>query len=505
MNQESIPRFLIFAKFRNQFIGIIFWIFSNLASFWRWLRGIFRGKVHGHARFMNRYEMSRFLNPFINQGLIFSRQHRLALCESFKNLCLTCPTGGGKTTRYIIPNLLNLDAKSSAVVTDPSGEIFERTSGHLQERGFCIQVLNPSNLAQSQYFNPLLFFRSAQELKHLAITISQHNTGTDTFWQSSAANILHICLSALSNIQDQELNHLGNVRFLLNHLGLEISEVKNFMARYLNDVMFTEYKAFVAQDQKVIANILSTARAALDLWSDADVVRFTSKNSIEIKNLRRKPTVTYLIIPEEKVRYFSLLINFFYSACFEYCLKNYGAGYLPVFFFMEEFGNLGRINNFASIATTLRKRQCSISIVLQDLAQLKAIYGQHDAASIFSGGMNNKLFFSGLDLETCAYLERVLGNNTAYDVVYGDFSENARTVAKPLLSVDEIRMLPQDKAILISGHHKPIKFAMPAYFENAEFNKLSQKKPFVFSGEGQREEVRFLQFDNIAKNTNQSC
>ena len=488
-------RFRFLVSFWNQLIGGVFWFCSKLASLWRYLRGIFRGSVHGHARFMNRYEMSRFLNPFKNRGLIFSKQHRLSFSESFKNLCLTCPTGGGKTTRYIIPNLLNLDAKASAVVTDPSGEIFERTSGHLKDRGFRIQVLNPSNLAQSHFFNPLAFFRSDQELKQLAVTLSQHNTGTDTFWQSSAANILHICLLALNNTQDDGVINLGNVRYLLNHLGIETQEVKNFMCMHLNDVMFTEYKAFVAQDQKVIANILSTARAALDLWSDSDVVRFTFRNTVEIENLRREPTVVYLIVPEEKVRYFSLIINLFYSACFEYCLKNYGAGFLPVLFFMEEFGNLGRINNFASIATTLRKRQCSISIILQDLAQLKAIYGQHDAASIFSGGMNNKLFFSGLDLETCSYLERVLGKNTVYDVVYGDFSEKARTVAKSLLSVDEIRMLPKHKAVLVSGHHKPVKMNMPAYFESAEFNKMAQKNPVEIETKEVKGEIRWLRFD----------
>ena len=406
---------------------------------------------------------------------------------------MVAPTGSGKTTRFVIPNLLFLEG--SAVVTDPSGEIFEKTSGHLQSRGFRIQVLQPADLNQSLRFNPLSRFRTSQELKKLATILSDNNTGSDSFWRVSAANILHVCLAAIVGTGNETQMHLGNVRWLLNHLGIETDEVKNFMCRTLDDVMFAEYRAFCAQDPKVAANVLSTARAAMDLWSDPDIVRLTSSNSIDIEALRREPTVIYLITPEDKIRYFSLILNLFYSTCFELCLKTFSPDVLPVFFFLDEFGNLGRLNNFSSIATTLRKRQCSISIILQDLAQLKALYGQHDAASIFSGGMNNKLFLSGLDLDTCVYLERILGVNTVYDVVYGDFSERARTVAKPLLSADEIRMLDQRKGILISGHQRPIKIKMPPYFESPLLSELIRKPPAKIQTDYQNEKIEYLKFD----------
>ena len=476
----------------HHFLSFLFFISKLFSTLYRWLKGIFRGKVHGKAHWMHKYEMMTFLSPWKNKGLILSENYRLSFEESFKNLCLVAPTGSGKTTRFVIPNLLKLEG--SAVVTDPSGEIYERTSGHLQSRGFRIQVISPAHLDQSLMFNPLSRFHTQPELKQLANTLCPNNIGSDSFWQSSAANILHICLAAVVGTKDEKLINLGNVRHLLNHLGIETDEVKNFMCRTLDDVMFTEYKAFVSQDPKVAANILSTARTALDLWSDPDVVRLTATNSVDIAALRREPTIIYIITPEEKVSYFSLIINLFYSACFEYCLQHHGKNALPVFFFLDEFGNLGRINNFAAIATTLRKRRCSISIILQDLSQLKAIYGQHEAASIFSGGMSNKLFFSALDLDTCQYLERVLGMNTVYDVVYGDYSEKARTVAKPLLSADEIRMLPKDKGILISGHKLPMKMKMPPYFKNAVLNKLTQKTPAEIKMNFPDKMIQHLQF-----------
>ena len=270
------------------FFGILYRLLKITDKAWRWLRGIFRSDVHGRARWMDQVEMSRFLSPK-HSGLVLSEKQRLSQDESFKNLSLVAPTGSGKTTRFVIPNLLNLEG--SAVVTDPSGEIFAKTSGQLQSRGFRVQVLQPADLNQSLRFNPLCRFRTSQELKKLATMLADNDTGSESFWRVSAANILHICLAAVVGAGDETYIHLGNVRWLLNHLGIETDEVKDFMCRTLDDLMFAEYKAFCMQDSKVAANILSTARAALDLWSDPDIVRLTASNSIDLTVLRKEPTI----------------------------------------------------------------------------------------------------------------------------------------------------------------------------------------------------------------------
>jgi len=153
---------------------------------------------------------------------------------------------------------------------------------------------------------------------------------------------------------------------------------------------------------------------------------------------------------------------------------------------------MGHINNFASIATTLRKRRCSINIILQELSQLKAVYGLHEAQSIYSGGMGNKLFLSGLDLETCAYLERVLGQNTEYDTVFGGVDDKARTVGRPLMSADEIRMMDEKEGILISGRQRPIKMKMPAYFRNSRLQAMTEKEPFAVEVDYRGEKVEYL-------------
>lgn len=420
---------------------------------------------------MNKVEENTFLSPK-HEGLILGKQ-RVSLSDSFKNLGLIAPTGSGKTTKFVIPNILN--CSGSVVVTDPSGEIFKYTAGHMKKRGYKIHVLQPADLSQSHRFNPLKRFKTPQQLRQLATTLATSAGGGDPFWTNTAINILYIGLMALSRCGNPAFQTLGNLRWLLNHFGVDGKAIKGFMAEHLDEVTFAEYKAFVAQDAKILSSILSSARASLDLWSDPDIIKLTASDSIDIDSFRTEKTITYLIVPEHQIGYFSLILNLFYTACFESCLElGSQPGLLPMFFFLDEFGNLGKIPRFASMATTLRKRGCSLCIILQELSQLETLYGREEAKSIFSGGMANKLFFSGLDLETCQYLERVLGRNTVYDTAFGGVSDRARTVAQPLMTLDEVRMMDDQTGILISGSQRPAKLDMLPYYKNPYFTRLSK-------------------------------
>lgn len=447
-------------------------------------------------------ERKRFLSPR-NKGLWLGPAHRLSRVDSFRNLALIAPTGSGKTSRFIVPNVLKADG--SIVVTDPSGEIFRLTSGHLNDRGYRIQVLQPNDVVKSVRFNPLAFWSTTQQLRQLAVILagSASTPQSEPFWTSSATNVLFFSLAAIKAVEDRRFVNLANLRWLLNHLDSESKAIDAFMAHHLNGAaspsspIYAEYQAFRSMDGRVRSNILATARASIDLWSDPEVCQVTSENTLDLASLRRAPTAIYLILPEHQVGYFGVLANLFYSTCFAHCLESgLSREDLPVYFLMDEFGNLGHITDAAMILTTLRKRKSSVSLVLQEASQLRATYGVDTATTILSGGAANRLFFGGVDLETADYVEQVLGETTVYDTVFGGFSEEAHTLEKPLLSADEVRRLEPRDAILISGSQRPVKLVMPPFFDVPSLDALTKKPALELDPRSDVGPIQFLNFGN---------
>lgn len=425
---------------------------------------------------MNFLERNRYLSPR-NKGLVLSNRYRLNLDDSYKNCAIIGPTGCGKSSYYLIPNVLKTNG--SCIVTDPSGEIFRATSGAMKKRGFKIQVLSPDDLDHSLRFNPIRYFNTPQELRQLAKILVDNGIPSthESFWKDTALNIIYICISALKNCGSEEFIHLGNVRMLLNSLSLNSEEIDLFMSTYLDDSLFSEYRSFLAQDDKVIANILSSARAALDAWSDPEIVKLTASNSVNIHSMKSEKTLTYITVPEHKISYFSIILNLFITSCFKFCLESdFDKQSLPIFFFLDEFANCGKINDFPSFCTVARKRKVSISIVLQSQSQLESIYGKNDAETILSGGITNKLFFSGSDLKTCSYVEKLLGSETRFEK-----DEDSRIVGRPLLNADQVRRMNRSKCILISGSYRPAKIRMKPYFKDKRLRKLSKIEPVNIS------------------------
>lgn len=89
--------------------------------------------------------------------------------------------------------------------------------------------------------------------------MSVRGRNADPFWATSAVNLLWLGVAALRNLEAERFVHLDNLRALLNRLGTRASGSHDaFMARHLSDQVLAEYRAFMAQDTKVLSSVLAT-------------------------------------------------------------------------------------------------------------------------------------------------------------------------------------------------------------------------------------------------------
>ena len=141
------------------------WFFAGKALYSWWRSREIRAENAG--RFLDSDERKDLLSPK-NQGLTLDGgQARLSADASFRNVAVVATTGAGKTASFILPNLLSLD-NASIVATDPSGTLYERTSGDLIRRGYKVYQLNPLDLMASIGFNPLSLANTNAEMQEIA-------------------------------------------------------------------------------------------------------------------------------------------------------------------------------------------------------------------------------------------------------------------------------------------------------------------------------------------------
>lgn len=449
--------------------------------------------LYGSARWMSFWERCLFFSPW-NKGLIVGNK-RISLSDSYKHLVLMAPTGAGKTSSFVIPNVLGLK-NASCIVTDPSGEIFATTSGVLYDRGFNISVLDLRNPLTSLRFNPLSRVKSASDIKKviasLFLSAFPVPNAEQSFWNELASSVLYVILSCLRREGERYFN-FHNARYILNRFGSSGRDIDAFILRNTEDdqALFFEYKSFLSNDDKVLLGAVSTAKSLLEKFSDHDLAMVSSGDDFSsFGRMRSQPSVLYIVVPEHLISYYGFYLSLFYGQVFESVIENYKETELPLFILLDEFGNLGHINNFPALITTLRKRRVSVSLILQDYQQLVSVYGSSGASVIYNGGCGSKLFMPGLSYEVCHQIENMLGKSTVSYSEEGYHKSGADSltsrdniIGSSLLSSDQVRVLKDRQAIFIHGNKYPALLKTSPFYKRRFRHRPVQSNIINSSGE----------------------
>lgn len=447
-----------------------------LWNFIQWIFGLRKPRgIYGSARWLTGISKWQLLNRWNKGVIVDGKNSHLSLERSYTHLALIAPTGAGKTVRYVLPNVLNMKG-ASCVITDPSGEIYLKARWYLESQGYHVKVFNVSDIQNSLRYNPVYrcnTFSDIQKLSNLLIETTYENSSGDVFWSESSKGLINILLRIVIQLPEERRN-LGELWRLLNLFGFRQQEVNRLASDLLDENSFIEYGSLISQPEKTLSNIVSSAKSAVNLFSNPEMVALVESETLHFESLRDTKTAIFIIIPENEIRRYKFLISILYTQLLDFCMQlpQNNQPYLPIFFFMDEFGNAGKLPNFSTMITTLRKKQVSLNLILQDVEQLTHVYGNADASVILNGGCATRLFYPGLSFSTCQELSNILGNQTVYHRESGYDSRNGyssgrdREISRALLTPDEIRTLKPDQAILIHSREYPVMLKTTPWFKN---------------------------------------
>ena len=421
------------------------------------------------AKFMKFGDRIRLLSSW-NKGVCLNGKKRIRIKKSKEHTLVIGGSGTGKTSTVIIPSILA--GKNNFVVTDVDGDIFRKTSGFLKRQGYSIQVLNLQDISKSSFFNPVANCQNDSDLKQLSeLLIStaypNQKNSDNSYWNFGGQNIIYICLRLLKT-QSKEFQNLANLRHLLQHY----EELEDFVAMNGSQSVFNDFLGFSSADTKITSGMVSSALQALDKLSDAGISFLTSRNTIDFSKLtkRKKRSALFIIVPETKLGFYSFLLSIFYSQLFNFIQENKPKKTL--FVYLDEFSQL-KINNFSLLATTMRRYNTALIMLIQDFQQLVEKHGTNGASTIYNGSSANKVIFNGMSLEMARTLSQSFGRKGVA----------IQPQAKPYLSdrelmtVQELIQLKSNQAIFVYRNKPPLIMKMKPYFKQFSLRQKTKIRP----------------------------
>jgi type IV secretion system protein VirD4 len=399
-------------------------------------------------------------------GFCLTGKRNLSVKDSFQNALIIGGTGVGKSSVVLIPSLFTMEG--SFIVHDPSGELYSKSAGYLNRKGYEVKLLNFARPAVSCGYNPLTRASTPSDVQKVASMLVLNalggNNSKDPFWNTQATALLTMLITVLKK-QDEQYQNLFNVRQLLSALGSNPEAVDSLFSKHADEILFSEYKSFVAYDDKVVNGVIATCKAALQIFSDDSVARVTSFDNLDMREFRNKPTVLYIQNSVADQKYYSVLTSLFFEQFFSFILSRFPQNNeQDIFFLIDESSSLN-LPTLPLAVANVRKHRSGIMLLVQDFAQVIHSYGKQDADAIKSNCFA-KMFFTGGSHELTKELEQTLGKFEYED-------ENDKKIVRSLMTNDEIRTMKINRALLVCGYHPPIMARLKPYFKIPLYIKFS--------------------------------
>ena len=438
---------------------------------------------HGSAKWGNtsvinkKYKDTKSLdNKLLTQNVrigMDGKKHRRNL-----NILVCGGSGAGKTRFFCKPNAMQCN--TSFVVLDPKGEIIRDVGGLLEDEGYEVRVLDLLNMHRSHCYNPFVYLQSDNDVQRLVTNLFKATTpkgsqSNDPFWDTAASMLL---LSLIFYLQYEAPTEEQNFPMVMELL--RAGEVREDDDEYVSplDELFDRleqnnpehialkyYKDYHSGSAKTLKSIQITLAARLEKFNLESLAGLTATDELDLTSLGEKKVALFALIPDNDTS-FNFLVSILYTQLFQQLFfladHKYG-GSLPMHchFIMDEFANVSLPDDFDKILSVMRSRGVSVSIILQNLAQLKALFEKQWESIV--GNCDSFLYLGGNEQSTHKYVSELLGKETIDTNTYGkssgrsgNYSTNYQIAGRELLTPDEVRMLDNAYALLFIRGERPI-------------------------------------------------
>ncbi len=417
-------------------------------------------------------EKNKLLTQNVSIGLN-GRKHRRNL-----NVLVCGGSGAGKTRFFAKPNIMN--ANTSFVVLDPKGELLRDTGNLLKEKGYEIRVLDLINMDKSHCYNPFVYLRDDEDIQRMTTNLFQNTTPKgsqtqDPFWDQTAAMLLKALVSYLHYEAPPEEQNFPMVMEMIRAGDVkenneEYTSVLDELFERLEEknpehVALKYYRDYHSGSGKTLKSIQISLVSRLEKFNLESLAGITQTDEMDLGSLGEKKTAIFAVIPDNDSS-FNFLVGMLYTQLFQqlyYSADSVHGGRLPVHvhFVMDEFANVALPSDFEKLLSTMRSREISVSIIIQNLAQLKALFEKQWESIV--GNCDEFLYLGGNEQSTHEYVSKLLGKETIDTNTYGrsrgrngSYSTNYQLAGRELMTPDEVRMLDNRYALLFIRGERPI-------------------------------------------------
>lgn len=463
---------------------------------------------YGSAKWANALNVNRkYASKNYLENKLLSQNVRIGLNGKIHrrnlNTIVIGGSGAGKTRFYCKPNIMQCN--TSFVVLDPKGEILRSEGYMLEKEGYVIKVIDLIDMSKSHGYNPFHYIQSDKDILKLITNLIRNTTpkgsqSMDPFWEKSETALLEALMLYLYHYAPEDEQNFTMVMEMLTYA--EVKEDDEEYESPLDELFYSlrktdpqslalkQYEIYRSGATKTIQSILISVGVRLAAFNLDSMASLTRYDELELDKIGERKTALFAVIPDNDST-FNFLVGMLYTQLFQ--MLYYQADYVyggelpvPVHFLMDEFANVALPDEFDKLLSTMRSRQIFVSIILQNLAQIKTLF--KDSWESIVGNCDELYYLGGNEQSTHKFISEYLGKETLDTNTFGkstghsgSYSTNYQQTGRELLTPDEVRLLNNDYGLLFIRGELPIMDKKYDLLKHPNINETTdgKQKPYI--------------------------